>query len=186
MHNPHINTKQIRHNGGRVARGEVSHLTNSRMHELQDRSMRSTLIFKGIPENAEEKTWDDSSTVLAGHLHMLTPEISVDEYTNQLDRAHRGKSTTNGARPIIAKFHKWKDSEAVKRNAIMNNKDITKTKVQVAQKYSQNTTERINEALKYRKDLLKTEHGMKLYVSYPAKLMGKRKNDTRYKIIEEF
>ena len=61
--------------------------------------MRYTLIFKGIPENAEDKTWDDSSTVLAGHLHMLTPEISVEEFTNH---AHRGKSTTNGARPILS------------------------------------------------------------------------------------
>ena len=66
---------------------------------------------------------------------MLTQEISVEEVTNQLDRVHRGKSTTNGARPIIEKFHKWKDSEAVKRNAIRKNKDITKAKVQVAQKY---------------------------------------------------
>ena len=76
--------------------------------EVQDRGMRTTLIFKGITESPYEKNWDNTTSLLAETLHNLCPETPTDTFIKQIERAHRTKPNSNKGKnhPIIAKYPK--------------------------------------------------------------------------------
>ena len=53
--------------------------------------------------------------------------------------------------------------------------------------FTKRLTTRRNEALKRRKELLKKDPTFQIYLEYPAKLMGKKRNTKeKYRVIEIF
>ena len=76
------------------------------IEDLRNRQMRNTLVFKGIPEGANEKTWDDTEDLLLRTIQTADSKISEDI----IERCHRGHAKRNGsseARDIVAQFHSW-------------------------------------------------------------------------------
>ena len=81
--------------------------------DLRNRSMRSSLIFRGVPENEQSDAWKDVSR----HLVSLLPSrlnVNYDELDLQLNRGHRTPKTTedNDTRPIFAEFVNWRYADA--------------------------------------------------------------------------
>ena len=106
-----------------------------------------------------------------------------------IERTHRGKfnEEENNKKhkeiPIYVKFESWKTSEAIKSKIIKANREGS-TNVIVTQMYSKTTTEKMNEKLKIRKDILKVNKSWKLYVKYPGTLMVKKPGQTKFSIDE--
>ena len=63
----------------------------SALNEQTDRSLRNTLIFKGIPKDKHEKSWDDTKNTLGRYLS-TTFKWDANSLNKDVERAHRGKS----------------------------------------------------------------------------------------------
>ena len=95
------------------------------LEDLRNRSMRSNLIFKGVPEESKE-TWDDTSQLIAGFItENLNLPYSLDQIDIQISRAHRTNDDGSGRRnnkseprPIIAQFINWRVAEEVRQKII--------------------------------------------------------------------
>jgi hypothetical protein len=84
--------------------------------DMQARSMRDNLIFKGVPESETETAEDIEITlkkIFTDQLH-LAQEL-VDQL--KFERVHRFGSPVFKPRRIVARFTSFKDREAVRRNA---------------------------------------------------------------------
>ena len=65
---------------------------------LKTRSMRSSLIFKRIPEESK-KTWGNTSQLIAGFItENLNLPYSFDQMDIQISRAHRTNDTDSSRR----------------------------------------------------------------------------------------
>ena len=93
--------------------------------DLQGRSRRNTLIFKGFPERIEgdNSSWDKVSTLI---LDFLRDYLEIDESKIVIERAHRtpahlstkrGTRSTDKPRPIYVAFLSWQMSSLVLSNA---------------------------------------------------------------------
>ena len=160
----------------------------SQLDDQINRGLRSTLIFSGIAQDKDE-TWDDTTTKLVSKLTKILPQIQEENIRAKIERAHRAKSSSN----IIAKFLSWKDSELVKSALINynNNPDNKHGKhgelFYVSQMYSKDITERRNNALKLRKELIRLNPNTSYILVYPAKLMSRPKGIKEdLKLVEEF
>ena len=130
------------------------------LEDLRNRSMRSNLIFKGIPEESKE-TWDDTSQLLAGFITKnLKLPYSFDQMDMQISRAHRSSDTDSSRRnnkseprPIISQFVNWRVAEEVRQEIIHLN-SRNQLKVIVNQMLSKELTKRRNNALIKRKEYL--------------------------------
>ena len=72
---------------------------DSQMEDQINRNCRSTLVFKGIPESKNEKSWDDTTnnlihTILtyyrANTEQPQSSRMSGDYWYDIIERAHRG------------------------------------------------------------------------------------------------
>ena len=79
-----------------------------------NRMMRKTLVFKNIPESANEN-WAETEKQLATAIHDIA-DIPLKEAASYLERAHRAAPIEgmDGPRPIFCAFYDWKMSEMVK------------------------------------------------------------------------
>ena len=154
------------------------------LEDVKNRSMRSTLIFKNIPGN--EKSWDETTSILIENLAYTTDKIKQEINAN-ISRAHRlkGNTTKDGPKSTICSFSNWRFADRIKRDIIASS-IAKKTKIIVDQKFSPQLTERRNQALLRRKDLMK-DQTKQIYLDYPAKLMVKKKgSNEKYVLLEEF
>ena len=101
----------------------------SKVIDLEARSMRENLLFNGIPEsdpeNCEVKVKD-----------FMVKELEIDPHTVNgitLDRVHRiGKPKGPGfIRPIVAKFHKYAEREMVREKGYNKRNDLATRKLSV-------------------------------------------------------
>ena len=79
----------------------------------QGRSMRSNLVFSGI---AEGDTHEDSEYVVR---QFIKEKMKINSDNIEIERAHRigGPRRQGKSRPIVAKFLRFKQKEAIKRAA---------------------------------------------------------------------
>jgi len=157
-----------------------------RIEERTNRQMRKTLVFRGIAEHADEKTWQDTDNLLAKTLADVCDDFTHDEAGDLIDRCHRQgdpKYYRDAARtrPVVAAMMCWKDCEHIIRSFRNSN-----TGIRVDYKYGPRTTRRRNMALQHRMELKKKGELDQGYVKYPAKLMGRKRNDKEYKLIKDF
>ena len=163
------------------------------LEDLRNRSMRSNLIFKGIPEESKE-TWDDTSQLLAGFItENLNLPYSFDQMDMQISRAHRTNDTESSRRknkseprPIIAQFINWRVAEEVRQKIIHLN-SRNQLRVIVNQMFSKELTERRNNALIKRKEYLILHPDLQIKLDYPAALKSHQKGqNNKWLILEEF
>ena len=154
------------------------------VEERTNRQLRKTLVIKGISESEQEKTWYDVETRLS-HVISETLDISPDTARGLIDRCHRGGNpqyykSINKPRPIFAAMHSWKVCEDLlwkarkKKNCVID------------YKFGPITTRRRNLALKKRRELINNGTVTQAHVAYPARLMGKSKNEKKYRLLEDF
>jgi len=156
-----------------------------RIEERTNRQMRKTLVFRGIREHADEKYWKHTDKRLS---KTLADAFSCDESeaTDMIDRCHRTGDPkyykeAGRSRPIAAAMHNWKDCEDIIETFRKNN-----TGVFVDYKYGPKTTKRRNLALQLRKELKQKGEIDQAYISYPAKLKGRKNGERDYKLIKDF
>lgn len=146
-----------------------------------NRSLRKTLIFKGIPENPKE-TWEATEKSLATAISK-TLDMDITLAERLIERAHRGRRNDkyDGPRHIYAKFYSWKDSERIKEDLARLQKANKKLPFRAEQMYSQSLTKRRNIAMTERKSLIESKSIVSGYLAFPATLMIKLdSSDTKY------
>ena len=92
----------------------------SQLEYIANQSRRNNIKILGIEEDKNvEKTWDDTEEVV---IKALKDKLHLEE-NFEIERCHRIKSASNSPRhsnqprPIVAKFCKWKDKEAILKKA---------------------------------------------------------------------
>ena len=153
-----------------------------RIEERTNRQMRQTLVFRGIDEQNSEKTWADTDRLLS---EKLGDALQIDA-SSMVNRCHRTGNPeyyagVGRARPIAAAMHSWKDCERIIEHFRKDGSSIY-----VDYKYGPMTTKRRNLALKPRRELRQKNELQQAYISYPAKLMGKRVGEHKYTLIQDF
>ena len=83
----------------------------SKVADLESRSMRDNLLFYGVPEGGDAENCELLiKTVMSEKLNVTDTQSIV------LDRVHRvGSASHNKVRPIVAKFHYYKQRELVRQ-----------------------------------------------------------------------
>ena len=153
------------------------------IEDLRNRSMRSTLVFKGLAVGEKEITWDDTESNLLETIRKVDCLIPDDA----IERCHRGFQKHDQVPEIVAKFHSWKDADRVKQLFAEKNRKDKNFRVFCNQKYGPLTTARRNMAMLERKKLIGDGNAAKAYVAYPAKLMiAKQKKDKKYSLHTDF
>ena len=144
--------------------------------------MRSTLIIRGIPQDAGENNWNKTESALADYLNSIFG-WNKEMIKNDIERAHRGSYKIQGNRPspIFMKLHSWKTAQIVLKSIASANRN-GKINIYANQMYSTRVQEKINELLKIRKTF-KEDVNKKLwksYVTYPGILMVKKEGEDTY------
>ena len=156
-----------------------------RLEDQTNRSLRKTLVIRGVPEEGEE-SWAETRLIAVDALVAAT-KLNKDRLCKGIERIHRGNTNSakkKGKRDIFALFYDWNLS-----NAVVNSyhKHGRSTGIFVDQMHGPDTAYRRSLALHRRKELIGTKviaHG---YVEYPAKLMVKyTSEDPRYVMYENF
>lgn len=161
-----------------------------KVEDCKNRQMRKTLIFKGVPELANE-SWDKTERLLAEKIaEASNNKISKEDALTSIERAHRSGAPNNakkGKRDIISAFYDWRDSEDIKSWFSKKNSRDATLKVYCEQKFAPTTTSRRNLALLERKTL-KAEKTIAMgFITYPAKLMVKyNAKDKNYTLHADF
>ena len=165
---------------------QIVELTN-KVEDRTNRQLRNTLVFKGVREEEGEKSWDDTTAVLAKTIANIVPGLDVEEAKNIFERVHRGKPHEDGStrrpRNIFAKVYRWCDAEHLKddfRKANIANPDL---KVYCEQKFGPLTTARRSHAMLVRRDLKKEKKIHSGFVAFPAKLLVKYTPDRKEKYV---
>ena len=162
------------------------------LEDLRNRSMRSTLIFKNVKEENNER-WDDTARLLCSYIvDQLDLNYTYVEIDFHISRAHRGGDSNEeepnqeqyhqkkqGPKPIYAQFVNWRMAEEI-RNKIIYLNSKKQTKVICNQMFSKELTIRRNRALQYRRDILNTSPDLQIRLEYPA-ILKSRKKDTNGK-----
>ena len=176
-------------------------LTNNKVKELEElieertnRQMRQTIVIKGIREDKNEKTWNDTKRVVASKIMDVTG-VSKDEAFSMLNRVHRSQPSSNplkkNRRDIFAALYSWQDCEfLIKKFRRHNIQDsgVNSDRVFIDYKYGPLTTLRRGEALKLRKELKADNSIVSGFIAYPARLMVKRSagRDVPYVLEKDF
>ena len=159
--------------------------------EITNRSMRTNVIIKGIPEvNVED--WDVTKDIVAETLATLSNE-NPETIARKLDRVHRGgKKEGKKPRHIYANFIYSTDASyyvslAVKKAVDAHNKREPAPTWRMDHQYSKKLTERRDKALVHRKELMGRKEYVQCKLVYPAKLLGRKdKNVKKWDFVKEF
>ena len=158
-----------------------------RLEDQTNRSSRKSLVIRGIPEGADEKTWDDTREVVAAKLADILGQQASD-ISDKIERIHRGRpirAGKEGPRVVHALFYDWNDSEKLKKDFFKLGR--RNQNVYIDQKYGPDTDFRRNKAKECRRRLIEDGTAVKAYVAYPAKLMVKRSAaEKHYSMFEDF
>ena len=148
-----------------------------------DRSLRDHVNFYGLSEPTPEKKWADTENRLARWLAEHFVDHDANYYRKAFVRCHRGPFVPgkSGPRPIFCKMD-FKVAEELRWD--MKNKATDG--VTLKNMYSENTQERINKALIYRKQFKCENPGSKSYVSHPATLKVMKANEKKYSVEKVF
>ena len=92
--------------------------------------MRSTLIFRAVPEGEKSDSWEDVSRYLSEY---LANKVGMDLYKvdMQVSRVHRSPKSLyrNKCRPIFVQIVNWSYAEDIRKNSMR----FTKAKIQKCQ-----------------------------------------------------
>lgn len=98
--------------------------------DLNNRMRRNNLIFKGIPEEPQEK-WVDTERIIN---EFVSSNLGLK--AGEIERAHRvGRPKVDHIRPIVVKFLNFKDKITILRNA-SKLKDLQNPRVWIEEDFS--------------------------------------------------
>ena len=154
------------------------------MEDRINRQLRQTLVIRNIPEEADEKSWSDTTDVVADKIADLL-HLEFDEARSLINRCHRGGKASyyrekNKVRPIYVAMMRWGTCEQ------LVNASRSQRQFYIDYKYAPLTTKRRNMALKLRRDLKTAGEIDKGFVKFPAILMGKKNGEAKYREIRNF
>ena len=91
------------------------------IEERTNRQLRKTLVIKGVPEDEDEKSWQDCENKLS-KIFAETLDIPTEDAKSLIDRCHRGGNKkyykdSKKTRPIYAAMLHWKTCEQLIWNA---------------------------------------------------------------------
>ena len=157
---------------------QIHKLTNQ-LEERTNRQLRSTLVFKGIPEPPHEKFWEDTKTVLTEAVVNTVPNLNVQRARELFERVHRSGYTgkdgcKKGRRDIFVKMYDWNHGEQLNEDFRAARLSDREMKFSCEQKYGPLTTAKRNFALSERFKLKRDGVIVAGYVAYPAKLLVKK------------
>ena len=105
-----ITTNENAHNSNTTEIKQLKEKVKTLEDKLDDqknRSLRNTLIVRGIKESDTEKNWNQTtqiiSDILGYHLNIQQRDV-----INMIERCHRGNKKEDKIRPIFIKFHSGK------------------------------------------------------------------------------
>ena len=138
-------------------------IEKSKLDDIVDdqtnRSLRKTLIFRGIKEQHNE-SWAQTARQLAKLLSDINHEVNINDVLQDIDRAHQpagNKRDNDICRPIFVQFTTWKNAQYYMDSLIRHNKQLKRnnqdTTVFVDQMYSQKLTSRRKSVAKLRMDM---------------------------------
>ena len=158
-----------------------------RLEDQTCRNSRNSLIIRGVPEDNDEKTWDDTRRVLCSSLSRIV-NVGEQDLSRMIERVHRGKKRNDNQHPrvIHARLFDWNDVETLKKRMLKNGKN---SNIFVEQRFGPDTQYRQNEAKKLRKELKEKGAIGAGYVQYPARLMVKkdpRDRNEKYRLYQDF
>ena len=168
-----------------------------RIEERTNRQLRKTLVFRGIPEKADE-TWEDTKNLLAKSIQKTLQinenetSVDMDDALAMVERAHRSAPNPhykgNAPRPIFAAMSWWPDCETIIETYRKKNMSDSSHTTSVDYKYGPMTTKRRSLAFKERKRLKDAGEIVSGYVAYPARLMVKtsKVKGTKYVCHKDF
>ena len=164
-----------------LAKGAALNELNTIVDEQTNRSLRNTLVFRGIKQTKDEINWDDCRSTFINKISSLgLNNISHEDLNYNIERIHRGKPSKfndkNLPLPIFVKFVNWSFSDRLRRD-IIHHKFNNVDKIFVDQVYSPALTARRTDALKLRRSLLQLDANKNktIFLNFPAKLMIKDK-----------
>lgn len=151
------------------------------LDEQVNRSMRKTLVIKGLSVGDKEKTWEDTENRLI-NLVINEANVDVNHAKKMFERAHRGKKNEKKSGPpsIYACLHDWKDAQYLIKTFKENNRNNRNLQIYIEQLYSPDVVKRRNQAMIVRKELLSKKEILAGYVEYPAILMVKKEVRGKY------
>ena len=157
-----------------------------KVEALTNRSLRKNVVIRGIPEDANEKTWEDTHNAVKNAFAEATG-APADNYSDVFERIHRGKKSNDPKkkdkpRPIFAVLYDWRHIQSLTdelRGAPPNN-------IYIDQQYGVITTYRRNQAFKKRKSLKDSKTITGGFVKFPAKLFVKYGKDSNNVFCEDF
>ena len=159
----------------------------SKLEDQTNRSLRNTLIIRGLKEHEIENNCSQTSRkvneVLSRVLDMPPQHIS-----HMIKRCHRGQKKDDKVRPIFIKFQSWKDAQFVLTSITRIRTKNRHFEFKIDQMYTEDVTDRRNEAMIERRKLLNDNSNaiVKAYVASTAKLMVKEKNSQKYEVYKTF
>ena len=164
-----------------------SNIAEVRLEEQTNRSLRKTLVIRGVKERANEKSWEETRGVAVDALVSVT-KMEWEYLNKEIERVHRGKVVEDedklfGKRNIYILFYDWNISSEVLDNFRKHGKS---TGIFIDQMYGPDTSYRRNQAIKYRKTLFEQEKIAHGFVDYPAKLMVKVNGQKGYRLEKDF
>ena len=107
---------------------------DSKILDLESRSMRENLMFFGVDEeDGDDDNAEDCFDKIKAFLKEILDFGEGQARDKELDRAHRmGRKRDTAVRPIVVKFHRYSDREKVRIRGY-EKRDILKTKKTLCQ-----------------------------------------------------
>ena len=168
-----------------LAKGTALNDLNSTVDDQTNRTLRSTLVFRGVKQAGDEHSWDDCKKTFINKISSLNLDnITLETLKANIERIHRGKSpqfnVKNFPAPIYVKFVNWSFSDTLRKAIIQHKFAPGDDKIYVDQVYSSALTARRSEALKLRRALLQLDENKNktIFLNFPARLMIKIKGSS--------
>lgn len=161
-----------------------------RIEDRTNRQLRKTLVFRGIAEDKENETWDESKDKVAQAIEKVSNEtLDKNDAYELLERVHRAAPNPHykgsAPRPIFAAIYSWPDAEKLVELFRKANIENTNT-ISCDFKYGPLTTKRRSLAYKERKKLKEEGTIISGYVAFPARLMVKTSKGAKYHCLKDF
>ena len=161
-----------------------------KLEEQTNRGLRNTLIFKNIEEEKDEKWKETTEKVVTAIKKASKNSVTFEDALDMIERSHRGNQKNKNKtakdrrpRPVYALISDWRHAEQLREYFLKKPKSMN---IFCEQMYGPRTTWRRNKALAKRKEMKANGEITSGFVSYPAKLMVKKRGNDSYTLEHDF
>ena len=171
----------------------INNVLLEKAEDLTNRSLRKTIIIRGIPEEREEVSWDETRKVVVNVLMKHTGR-TYEDLDNVFERIHRAsqkkqpkdnrqKSKQPQPRIIHALLRDWNEIDKLSSALRKSNE---KNSIFIDQQYGPLTTYRRNVAMKKRMEMKEAKLITGGHVKFPAVLFVKYTHGDKFVRCDDF